>query len=73
MAASSTEIPKPATVTEIRTARVQDREAQPPEPQCKALHSDPELTVASGCFADIRYFPPPDAPASSIRSARSTL
>lgn len=29
MAASSTEIPKPATVTEICTARTQDREAQP--------------------------------------------
>jgi hypothetical protein len=29
MAATSTDISKPATVTEIRTARVQDREAQP--------------------------------------------
>ena len=29
MAANSTEIPKPATVTEIRRARFQDREAQP--------------------------------------------
>jgi hypothetical protein len=29
MAANSTEIPKPASVTEIRSARFQDREAQP--------------------------------------------
>jgi hypothetical protein len=29
MSASPTEIPKPATVTEIRGARSQDREAQP--------------------------------------------
>jgi hypothetical protein len=29
MAASSTEIPKAASVTEIRSARLQDREAEP--------------------------------------------